>query len=29
MIALLHWPLVWVLAGLGSLAIALAWQRWK
>jgi chromate transporter len=29
MIALLHWPLVWVLAGLGSLAIALAWRRWR
>jgi len=29
MIALLHWPLVWVLAGLGPLAIALAWKRWK
>jgi len=28
MIALLRWPLVWVLAGLGSLAIALAWKRW-
>lgn len=29
MIALLRWPLVGVLAGLGSLAIALAWRRWK
>jgi chromate transporter len=29
MIALLRWPLVWVLAGLGSLAIALAWKRWR
>ena len=29
MIALLRWPLVAVLAGLGSLAIALAWMRWK
>ena len=28
MIALLHWPLVWVIAGLGSLAIAIAWRRW-
>jgi len=28
-IAWLHWPLVWVLAGLGSLAIALAWMRWR
>jgi chromate transporter len=26
---LLRWPLVWVLAGLGSLAIALAWRRWR
>jgi chromate transporter len=29
MIALLRWPLVGVLAGLGSLAIAIAWVRWK
>ena len=29
LIALLRWPLVGVLAGLGSLAIALAWMRWK
>jgi chromate transporter len=29
MIALLRWPLVAVLAGLGSLAIALAWRRWR
>ena len=29
MIALLRWPLVGVLAGLGSLAIAVAWMRWK
>ena len=29
MIALLRWPLVGVLAGLGSLAVALAWMRWK
>jgi chromate transporter len=28
LIALLHWPLIWVLAGLGSLAIAIAWWRW-
>ena len=27
--ALLHWPLVWVLLGLGPLAVALAWQRIK
>ena len=27
--ALLHWPLVWVLLGLGPLAVALAWQRLK
>jgi chromate transporter len=29
MIALLHWPLIWVIAGLGSLAIAIAWHRWR
>ena len=29
MIALLHWPLVWVIVGLGALAIAVAWQRWR
>jgi len=29
MIALLRWPLVGVLAGVGSLAIAIAWLRWK
>ena len=29
MIALLRWPLVWVIVGLGSLAMALAWRRWK
>jgi len=29
MIALLRWPLVGVIVGLGSLAIALAWRRWK
>ncbi|MEP7301465.1 MAG: chromate transporter [Caldimonas sp.] len=29
MIALLRWPLVWVIAGLGSLAIAIAWRRWR
>ena len=29
MIALLRWPLVGVLAGLGSLAIAIAWMRWR
>ena len=29
MIALLRWPLVGVLAGLGSVAIVLAWMRWK
>ena len=28
MIALLHWPLVWVIAGLGTIAIAIAWRRW-
>jgi chromate transporter len=26
-VALLHWPLVWLLLGLGSVAIALAWKR--
>ena len=26
-IAWLRWPLVWVVAGLGSLAIAIAWLR--
>jgi chromate transporter len=26
-IALLHWPLVWTLAGLGLLACTLAWRR--
>jgi chromate transporter len=29
MIALLHWPLIWVIAGLGTLAIAIAWRRWR
>jgi chromate transporter len=29
MIALLRWPLVGVLAGLGSLAVGVAWIRWK
>ena len=29
MIALLHWPLVWVIVGLGAVAIAIAWQRWR
>ena len=29
LIALLRWPLVGVLGGLGSLAIAIAWMRWK
>ena len=29
MIALLHWPLIWVIAGLGSIAIAIAWRRWR
>ena len=26
-IAWLHWPLVWALLGLGTVAIALAWRR--
>ncbi len=29
MIALLHWPLVWVIVGLGAIAITIAWQRWR
>ncbi len=29
MIALLHWPLVWVIVGLGTIAVAIAWQRWR
>ncbi len=29
MIALLHWPLVWVIVGLGAVAIAIAWRRWR
>jgi chromate transporter len=28
-IAWLRWPLIWVVAGLGSLAIAIAWMRWR
>jgi chromate transporter len=28
-IGLLRWPLIWVLAGSGSVAIALAWMRWR
>jgi chromate transporter len=28
-IAWLRWPLVWVVAGLGSLAVAIAWWRWR
>ncbi len=28
-IGLLRWPLIWVLFGLGSLAVTLAWRRWK
>ena len=26
--AVLRWPLVWVLLGLGSIAVAIAWWRW-
>ena len=26
-VTVLHWPLVWVVAGIGSLAVALAWWR--
>ena len=29
LIALLRWPLIWVLGGLGSLAVAIAWWRWR
>ncbi len=29
LIALLRLPLIWVIAGLGSLAVAIAWRRWK
>lgn len=28
-IAWLRWPLVWVVVGLGSLAFAAAWYRWR
>jgi chromate transporter len=28
-IAWLRWPLVWVVAGLGSAAVAIAWWRWR
>jgi chromate transporter len=28
-IAWLRWPLVWVVAGLGSSAVAIAWWRWR
>ncbi|HEY2188474.1 MAG TPA: chromate transporter [Caldimonas sp.] len=28
-IAWLRWPLVWVVAGLGSTAVAIAWWRWR
>jgi len=27
MIALLRWPLIWVVIGLGGVAIAIAWWR--
>ena len=26
-VTLLHWPLLWVVAGIGSLAVTLAWRR--
>ena len=29
LIAGLRWPLIWVLLGLGSIAIAVAWLRWR
>jgi chromate transporter len=29
MIAWLRWPLVWVVLGLGSVAVAIAWVRWR
>ena len=28
-IAWLRWPLIWVVAGLGSVAVAIAWVRWR
>ena len=28
-IAWLRWPLVWVVLGLGSVAVAIAWVRWR
>jgi chromate transporter len=28
-IGVLRWPLIWVLAGLGSVAVAIAWMRWR
>jgi Chromate transport protein ChrA len=28
-IAWLRWPLIWVVAGLGSVAVAIAWLRWR
>jgi len=28
-IAWLRWPLIWVVAGLGSIAVAIAWLRWR
>ncbi|MEP6739192.1 MAG: chromate transporter [Caldimonas sp.] len=27
-VGLLHWPLVWVIPGIGSVAVAIAWRRW-
>ena len=29
LIAWLRWPLIWVVVGLGSVGIALAWKRWQ
>jgi chromate transporter len=28
-VAWLRWPLVWVILGLGSIAVAVAWKRWQ
>jgi chromate transporter len=28
-IAWLRWPLIWVIAGLGSVSVAMAWVRWR
>jgi chromate transporter len=28
-VAWLRWPLLWVILGLGSLAIGIAWKQWR